>query len=107
MSPALRAMLTTGLPIMPGHAIVVRPLLPEDADLVIALGKALSPTSLYQRFLNGGVKRNPHLLNRLVNVDFTRDLALIATATFAGEEMPIGVARCARIIRQPISCMRP
>jgi len=96
MSPALRATLTTGFPVMPGHGIVVRPLLPDDADLVIALGKALSPASLYQRFLNGGIKRNPQLLGRLVNVDFTRDLALIATATFAGEESPIGVARYAR-----------
>lgn len=103
MSPALRATLTTGLPVMPGHAIVVRPLLPDDADLIITLGKALSPASLYQRFLNGGIKRNPHLLNRLVNVDFTRDLALIATATFAGEETPIGVARYARFEDDPRS----
>ena len=96
MSPALRADLTTVLPLMPGHAIVVRPLLPDDADLVIALGKALSPQSLYQRFLNGGIKRNPQLLDRLLNVDFSRDLALIATVTLAGEETPIGIARYAR-----------
>jgi acetyltransferase len=96
MNQALRATLTTGWPLMPGHAIVVRPLLPDDADLVIALGKSLSSESLYQRFLNGGIKQNPQLLSRLVNVDFTRDLALIATATFAGEETPIGVARYAR-----------
>ena len=97
MSPALRAALTTGWPLMPGHAIVVRPLLPDDTDLVIALGGALSSTSLYQRFLNGGIKQNPRLLERLVNVDFTRDLALIATASIAGEEQPIGVARYARL----------
>jgi len=103
MSPALRATLTTGFPVMPGHAIVVRPLLPDDADLIIALGKALSPESLYQRFLNGGIKRNPRLLSLLVNVDFTRDLALIATATFAGEEVPIGVARYARSYDDPDS----
>ena len=96
MSPALRASLTTGWPLMPGHAIVVRPLLPTDADLVIALGKSLSPTSLYQRFLNGGIKQNPRLLEQLVNVDFARDLALIATTSLAGEEAPIGVARYAR-----------
>ena len=96
MSPVQRAMLTTGWPVMPGHAIVVRPLLPDDADLMIALGRALSSESLYQRFLTGGIKQNPRLLDRLVNVDFTRDFALIATATFAGEETPIGVARYAR-----------
>lgn len=96
MSPAQRATLTTGWPLMPGHVIVVRPLLPDDADLVIALGKALSSESLYQRFLTGGIKQNPQLLRRLVNVDFTRDFALIAIATFAGEETPLGVARYAR-----------
>ena len=101
MSPALRASLTTGWPVMHGHAITVRPLLPDDADLVIALGKALSPASLYQRFLSGGIKRNPQLLDRLVNVDFGRDLALIATTTFAGEETSIGVARYARLEDDP------
>lgn len=101
MTPAQRASLTTAWPLMPGHAIVVRALLPEDADLVIALGKALSSESLYQRFLNGGIKQNPRLLSRLLNVDFTRDLALIATATFAGEETPIGVARYARFEADP------
>jgi acetyltransferase len=101
MSPALRATLTTGWPLMHGHAIVVRPLLPEDGDLVIALGKALSSASLYQRFLNGGIKQNPQLLDRLVNVDFERDLALIATATFAGEETAIGIARYERSTDTP------
>lgn len=96
-----RASLTTGWPLIPGHAIVVRPLMPDDEELLIALGKALSSESLYQRFLNGGIKQNPQLLNRLVNVDFTRDLALIATATFAGAEIPIGVARYARLDDDP------
>jgi acetyltransferase len=96
MSPAQRAFLTTTWPLMPGHAIAVRPLLPTDANLIIELGKSLSSESLYQRFLNGGVKQNPRLLDRLVKVDFSRDLALIATVALAGTEAPIGVARYAR-----------
>jgi acetyltransferase len=89
--------LTTSWPVFYGHAVVVRPLLPTDADLEIALGRSLSSESLYHRFLNGGIKLNPRLLDRLLRVDFSRDLALIATATFAGEEMPLGVARYARL----------
>ncbi len=103
MTPDRRAALTTGWPLIPGHAIVVRPLMPDDAELIVSLGKALSSESLYQRFLNGGIKHNARLLNQLVNVDFTRDLALIATITFAGDEMPIGVARYARSDTDPNS----
>jgi len=89
--------LTTSWPVFFGHAVVVRPLLPTDVDLEIALGRSLSSESLYHRFLNGGIKLNPRLLDRLLRVDFSRDLALIATATFAGDETPLGVARYARL----------
>jgi len=101
MRPDRRAALTTGWPLLPGHAIVVRPLMPDDEELLITLGKSLSSESLYQRFLTGGIKQNPQLLNQLVNVDFARDLALIATITFAGDEIPIGVARFARTDADP------
>jgi hypothetical protein len=37
MSPALRTTPTTGWPLMHRHAIVVRQLLPEDADPVVAV----------------------------------------------------------------------
>ncbi|MCL4798972.1 MAG: GNAT family N-acetyltransferase [Burkholderiales bacterium] len=93
--------LTTAWPVFFGHAVTVRPLLPTDADLEIELGRSLSSESLHHRFLNGGIKLNPRLLDRLLNVDFSRDLALIATATFAGAETPLAVARYARLDDDP------
>jgi acetyltransferase len=79
-------------PVLHGHSITVRPLLPEDADLETRFGLGLSAESLYSRFF-GGVRFTPQLLDALVNVDFSRDAALIATTTVDGRETPIGVAR--------------
>lgn len=95
------AHLTTAWPVFYGHAVTVRPLLPTDVDLEVELGRRLSAESLRQRFLGGGIKLNPRLIDRLLRVDFTRDLALIATATFAGDESPLGVARYARLDDDP------
>jgi acetyltransferase len=78
--------------VLHAHSVTVRPLRREDADLETRFGLKLSDESLYSRFF-GGVRFTPKLLATLVNVDFSRDVALIATTTVAGEETPIGVAR--------------
>jgi acetyltransferase len=83
-------------PLLHAHSLTLRALQPEHADLEVRFGLALSPQSRYERFLGGGVKLTPELLARLVNVDFSRDAALIATVAFAGSETPVGVGRYAR-----------
>jgi acetyltransferase len=83
-------------PLLHAHSLTVRALEPEHADLEVRFGLALSPQSRYERFLGGGVKLTPELLARLVNVDFSRDAALIATVAFGGSETPVGVGRYAR-----------
>jgi acetyltransferase len=82
-------------PLLHAHSLTVRALQPEHADLEVRFGLALSPQSRYERFLGGGVKLTPELLARLVNVDFSRDAALIATVAFADSETPVGVGRYA------------
>ena len=82
-------------PLLHAHSLTIRALQPEHADLEVRFGLALSPQSRYERFLGGGVKLTPELLARLVNVDFSRDAALIATVAFAESETPVGVARYA------------
>ena len=84
-------------PLLHAHSLTIRALQPEHADLEVRFGLALSPQSRYERFLSGGVKLTPELLARLVNVDLSRDAALIATVAFAGSETPVGVGRYARI----------
>ena len=83
-------------PLLHAHSLTIRALQPEHADLEVRFGLALSPQSRYERFLGGGVKLTPELLARLVNVDFSRDAALIATVAFDGSETPVGVGRYAR-----------
>ena len=90
--------LTQSWPLLHAHSLTVRALRPEDADLVARLGFALSQESRYDRFLGGGVRYTRELLDRLVHVDFSRDLALIATVTLAGVETPVGIARYVRAL---------
>ncbi len=82
-------------PLLHAHSLTIRALQPEHADLEVRFGLALSAQSRYERFLGGGVKLTPQLLARLVNVDFSRDAALIATVAFADSETPVGVGRYA------------
>jgi acetyltransferase len=89
------ALLVESWPLLHAHSLTVRALQPEHADLEVRFGLALSRESRYERFLGGGVKLTPELLARLVNVDYSRDAALIATVAFAGSETPVGVGRYA------------
>ena len=89
------APLTQSWPLLHAHSLTVRALRPEDADLEARFGLALSAESRYDRFLTGGVKLDEALLRRLVNVDFSRDMALIAVVTLSGVETPVGIARYA------------
>jgi acetyltransferase len=79
-------------PVLHAHSVTVRPLRREDADLELRFGLGLSDETRYSRFF-GGVRFTPEMLASLVNIDFARDVALIATTTVAGHETPIGVAR--------------
>ncbi len=79
-------------PVLHAHSVTVRPLRREDTDLELRFGLGLSDATRYSRFF-GAVRFTPDLLASLVNVDFSRDVALIATTAVAGHETPIGVAR--------------
>lgn len=89
------ALLADSWPLLHAHSLTIRALQPEHADLEVRFGLALSRESRAERFLGGGVKLTPELLARLVNVDFARDVAVIATVAFDGVETPVGVARYA------------
>lgn len=78
--------------VLHSHSVTIRALRREDADLEVRFGLGLSDETRYTRFF-GGVRFTPELLSTLVNVDFSKDVALIATTTVAGHETPIGVAR--------------
>jgi acetyltransferase len=96
-SAAYPAHLVASLPLGVGHSITVRPIRPEDIDLEIDFARKLSKETRYNRFLGGGVRLTPEMLEKFTRIDFSRDMALIATTTIEGAETAIGVTRYARL----------
>lgn len=79
------------------HSITVRPIRPEDTDLELEFIRRLSPESLYNRLFSTSLVLTQEWLRRLTQIDFTRDMAIIATVTLDGQETQIGVVRYVRL----------
>jgi len=75
-----------------GTSVTLRALRPEDRDIEAAFVSGLSPDSRYNRLLGGAITITHEYIERLVNVDYSRDMALAATAMLGAETL-IGVAR--------------
>jgi len=88
---------TTSWPLGLAHSITVRPIRPEDMELELEFIRRLSPESIYYRVFSNSLALTPEWLERLTRIDFTRDMAIIATVTLDGRETQIGVARYARL----------
>jgi GNAT superfamily N-acetyltransferase len=74
-----------------GTEVVIRAIVPEDAPLLQALFRRLSPESVYLRFLTRLKELSQNQAVRLANVDYYTQMALVATL---GPDI-IGVARYA------------
>jgi acetyltransferase len=72
--------------------VTLRPLRPEDRDIEHAFVSGLSPETRQNRLLGGAIAITREYIERLVSVDYSRDMALAATAMLDGEAL-IGVAR--------------
>ncbi len=76
-----------------GIDIFVRPIRPEDAPLLVELFDALSPRSVYFRFFTP-LKHLPHsMLARFTQIDYDREIALVALSESPSQERMLGVAR--------------
>jgi acetyltransferase len=75
--------------------ITIRPIRPEDAALVKKFVHDLSEESKYFRFMNSVQELTEDMLARLTQLDYSREMALIAVVEEAGVEVEIGVARYA------------
>jgi acetyltransferase len=79
-----------------GEALRIRPIRPEDATQEIAFAERMSDRSRYMRFFSAGRGLTPAMLARLTQVDYDRELALIALwKAQNGAEQMVGVARFA------------
>ena len=80
-----------------GQRVVIRPLLPHDAELAKAFFGSLSPTARYQRFLSPMRSLPAALVKRLTEVDDSEHVALLAEVFCGDRETLIAEARYARL----------
>jgi acetyltransferase len=73
----------------------IRPITPADAQRERDFIAALSPQSRYQRFMYALREAGDAQIEKLVNVDYHRTMALVAVTGDGHEELIIGVARYA------------
>jgi acetyltransferase len=82
-----------------GTDITIRPIRPEDAELVQAFVRGLSEESKYFRFMNSMQELTETMLVRFTQIDYSREMALIAVTVEQGataeqnKEIELGVAR--------------
>jgi acetyltransferase len=83
-----------------GLHLLIRPIKPEDAPLFVALFHKLSQESIYFRFFSPLKHIPPEMLARFTQIDYDRDMALVAIAETPDGEDILGAAR---LIRESIA----
>ena len=73
--------------------VVLRPIRPEDAGIESDFVAGLSPQASRQRFRMGLRGLTPAMLARFTQVDYDREMALIAVRSEGGRETQVGVCR--------------
>jgi acetyltransferase len=76
-----------------GRRIFIRPVKPEDAPLFTELFKVLSPTTIYYRFFGMLKELRPEMLARFTQIDYDREIALVAIDEDSQTDRMLGVAR--------------
>jgi acetyltransferase len=76
-----------------GTEITIRPIRPEDAELLQAFVRNLSEESRYFRFISTVQELSPRTVARLTQIDYDREMALIAVLAEGEREMELGAAR--------------
>ena len=87
------AELETALTTHDGRKLRVRPIRPEDAAAEQAFVSGLSEETRYRRFMHHLHELTPQMLARFTQVDYDRELALVALATTPQGQSIVGVAR--------------
>ena len=76
-----------------GDEFFIRPIRPSDASLLIAHFNSLSPRSVYMRFFSPVKQLSQAMLVRLTQIDYDREVALVALIREGEEQKMVGVAR--------------
>jgi acetyltransferase len=78
-----------------GTNVVIRPIRPEDAALEQEFVRNLSEESRYFRFMNSVQELSESMLVRFTQIDYNREMALIAVKSEHEKEIELGVTRYA------------
>lgn len=73
--------------------LMIRPIRPEDAHLLQDLFEILSPQSIYFRFFTPVKQLSQSMLARFTQIDYDREIALVAIQESGSEEKMLGAAR--------------
>jgi len=76
-----------------GTPVIIRPIRPEDAETEQEFVRSLSPESRYFRFMYSVDELTPEMLARFTQIDYSREMALVAMAKTNGRARQIAVAR--------------
>ncbi len=77
-----------------GRRLTIRPIRPEDAQIEQGFVRRLSDQSRYFRFMQMVHELTPQLLARFTQIDYDREMALIAVCECDdGEQLQVAVAR--------------
>jgi acetyltransferase len=87
------ATLTSSYSPIYGQAISIRPMRPDDLDIETEFVHGWSAETRYNRLFSAGSYTSPERLKQITRIDYTRDMALIATMMLEDRETQIGVAR--------------
>ncbi|RPI34249.1 MAG: DUF4082 domain-containing protein, partial [Hyphomicrobiaceae bacterium] len=74
-----------------GENVLIRPIRPEDAELTQNFVRSLSEEAKYFRFMDAVKELSPAMLARLTQIDYTREMALLAVAEIDGQEVELGM----------------
>ena len=80
-----------------GAAVMLRPIRPEDAGLEQDFVERLSPESRRMRFQSSLRSLTPAMLARFTQIDYDREMALVAIASDARVEREVAVCRYIRL----------
>lgn len=85
--------LTQEWPMREGRRVTVRAVKPEDAALLLGFFQRMSPATRYYRFMERIDEMPPGLVARFTQVDYDREMALVALTEEDGVTQQIGAAR--------------
>ena len=76
-----------------GTNMTIRPIRPEDAEMIQSFVRNLSEETRYLRYMNSMQELSLSMLVRFTQIDYSREMALIAVSGEQDQALTLGVAR--------------